>query len=529
MLDHRRHARAVERGQLLRARDLPDEPSVLHDALRGQLHGRVEIRLHLERLPEIGIVVVQEPVDVLVADHADLDAAGNRLGLEDGGREHEDRVVGLDFQDAVAEGSLERRPDARLLQHILGVQDDVAAVRADKGARLDPHVVCAPLPRAIHRLLDRAEEVLVAGGRLVDDGRPLCRRVVDQEVHSVLEERIGGLGPGLSRGLILLAPEPVEPQEDPLLQLVEENTDRIMGERPAHLHQRVVDDGQNQVHVQLLETALGFLVRIVDLLEDALHRLGEGVVPLLDFPELGRRVLALGDKVLELLDLHRVARDDGHEARTRDRPHLDLDENEVLLLDLLLEGLDHGLLPLAVSLDEGLSLARVLVGLEDRGDTPLQPFDVLLHGLAEPRALTGRQDEEPGAVRVLEVVDVDEVRRRGPLAGADLEKTVDRRVAARPDMARDENVESLGLDLQPQPYRLGRTVLPDDPVRRLQLVGRCKREHRRVADSSERFGFQRFDGAAARHLGDSFRWSPTDAAILSPRPKPPKRSPHFRS
>ena len=303
VLDDGRHPSAVKRGERFGGRDVPDEAGVLENAVRLSLHGRVELGLDLEDLRKVGIGGVKELVQLAVSNHQDLHAARDRLGLQNGGREHEDRIVRLDLERAVAQRPLERRPHAGLAQDIARVEDEEPSVRARKRARLDPHEVGPPLPAPVEGPVDRAEQVLVGRRGLVHDGRALRRGVVHDEVHAVLEKRIGGRRdrwPG-RRGL-LLGPEAIEVRDDRLLELIEILADSLLLVALSQLDEGIVNEREDQVAVEFREAFFGLAHRLPHELQHPLELLGEDIVALLDPLELGRLELPFRHEAFELVE-----------------------------------------------------------------------------------------------------------------------------------------------------------------------------------------------------------------------------------
>ena len=230
------------------------------------------------------------------------------------------------------------------------------------------------------------------------------------------------------------------------LELVDQRPDR-------RLHHLVVELAQALLALalparRLIEALAQLLLEILDALLDALALLLGQLLEL-----LGRRDLAV------LL-----------ERRERDA-HRRAQQSETALARLLLhlaeELLGEGLVLLVDDLAPGL----VLVALERGRQHRAHFLGQLLELAAQAPAGAGRELEQPGLARVLEVVDVAPVGRRGPRRRHRLEERLGERVAAARGRAEDEDVVAVGVDADAELERLDRARLADAGGEDLEVGG----------------------------------------------------------
>ena len=168
-----------KRQQAVLVADLLDEPDVVREGLLVLGHLRIELGLDLEDLLEVLVGEVEEVEDGGVADHDHLDVGLDGLRLEAGGREQVHLEVVLDLEDLVAQGPLQRRPDAGLDEGVEGVDHEVPAVGLEEGPGLDHGEIRQAHAGPGDGRLDRSEEVDVIGVGLHDDRErpsgPSCR------------------------------------------------------------------------------------------------------------------------------------------------------------------------------------------------------------------------------------------------------------------------------------------------------------------------------------------------------------------
>ncbi len=137
---------------------------------------------------------------------------------------------------------------------------------------------------------------------------------------------------------------------------------------------------------------------------------------------------------------------------------------------------------LAVAIVDLLASCLELVRLEDLGDLAFQAVDVMLEVGAELAALAGRELQVPGAVGIVEVVDVAEVGRLRLVGARPCEEALDRRHLAGSRIPGDVDVVSVldVLDAESEFECVDRPFLSDDLIERLELGGRLESERRGV-------------------------------------------------
>jgi len=125
---HFGHRARVEGHQLMLLAHPLDELGVAAQVGGVVGHHRVKFGLDLEDLAKIVIRRIEQLVQVGIAEHDDLDAEGDGLGLHRGHGQQQHRIVGVDLGFGILEHALEQGPDPGLEQNVPGVQDQVAAI-----------------------------------------------------------------------------------------------------------------------------------------------------------------------------------------------------------------------------------------------------------------------------------------------------------------------------------------------------------------------------------------------------------------
>ncbi len=118
---------------------------------------------------------------------------------------------------------------------------------------------------------------------------------------------------------------------------------------------------------------------------------------------------------------------------------------------------------LAEVLFDCAALALIIVGLEIGGYVVRQIVDHGLHGRAQADRHTGGQLDGRRLVRRVEIVDVDPVRRHGPLGRLLCQQRSQRAVPPVAGIAENEEVEIAVGNSCGQRYRLEGPVLPEQP------------------------------------------------------------------
>lgn len=187
----RRHAFLVGAG----AQQLGELLQVLVD------HGHVFVEVHQdpEHLLEVRIVVLQRVVQLARADDHQLDVERDHLRRQaDGGDPAQLAQRRLHLQLARLQGTLERIPHKRLAKHLLGFEDQEAAIGTVQRTRAKLAV------RGVQRALvgavfDTAEQVVVGRVRLEYHRCPTVGVVADHQARRVLFfEQLARHGIGLA-------------------------------------------------------------------------------------------------------------------------------------------------------------------------------------------------------------------------------------------------------------------------------------------------------------------------------------------
>ena len=405
-----------------------------------------KIRKNLEDLREIRVVGRQQRKSPAAAGDQQTRVDRHRLRGHPRDREKPEGVVALDVQSPGLEHPLEGLPDQRLGQGVVEVEDEKPAGGLQDAAGLDAGKVRDQFAGLVDDALDRPEEVPVGRNALDHDRGSGGAGVVHEQVHLVGHEAVARRGRRegeLQHRRVRRLLEIVEVREDTLLDLAEV---------PAHLLLRVALGNDRNERLDQLggETAhRGFDV-VPDLVGDLLLGLDELPGQPLDLlAAVGEQLLALRGERLELLG-----------ALDRLAVLLERDEDQLPLTGQLHE---HGLLPrlLLESVEELLDLtiegrsdllllALEALLLERLGNAAQQLADEVVHLLAQPPPVPRRNLQNEGAVRVLEVVDVEDVRRRRQAPGFTEDKSADAFLAPRTLEPRKKDVVARRAQPDPQ-------------------------------------------------------------------------------
>jgi hypothetical protein len=494
VLDDPRDGVAAQRPQLFAAdhgRQLAREERLLVGPAGD---GVVEVGGHLEEGRELGIVVVEQVVELRIAAQHHLGLQWNVGGLQRHRADQAQHLPGrFDADLAAFQGALQGVPAEGLRQYLAQVEDQVAAVGPMQRAGLDQREVGDQGTHFRH-VLDAADQVRQRRVVLMDDRRPLKALAAHDEVHLVpLEavdmaaggsEQFGGGRPRLLSGDLQLQ-QAVNVVEQVLTGLLQVLADvGKLAEADVQLVDRMVDGLRRDLAVQLaqgipvLHCPGGNLLD--DLLEFALQFLDLALDTLAFFLRQG----------VEGLGLHHRAVFHGREGEAERCAH----QGDVLRFCLFAQRLECGFLAFARAVLQGLAAIAIVFALESRRDRRAQFVDQLAHCCLQLAAQARRQADRLGLVRRREVVQIDPVRRNGFLRGLRFQDLLDRRVLAGSRRAEDEEVVTFLLDGGAEADRLQGAVLADDLVEILQLVRRLEREIGGIAAGVEFLGWKRRDG-----------------------------------
>ena len=376
----------------------------------GLAHPPVELGLDLEELVKIFVVAIEQLVDIGVADQDDLDVQGDGLGLQGPGGDHPEHLHGvLDLDLPVFQAALQGLVGKEPAQQVQGLQDEVAAVGPVQGPGPDQGEVGhqgAELGPAFHR----PEQVGVGGVVLHDHRGALGLGVVHEDVHLVLGK--GRLRHGKGKGALGAGPalQVVDIFQDVFLDVFEivHHLGQVLVFFPQVLHV-MAHHVEGHVLVQLFLLFLVLLFHLADLADGLVH-LGVELGGL-----LAQRLPLLVVQGLEFFFAQGLAflAGENHQAGGGNV------EDKTFFPRLGVQFLEDLVAFLGEAVHQGFPAAGVVFALEDLGDLHLQVGDELLHvGLQEP-AFAGGQAQALGLLRVLEIVDVDIIRRRG-LGGGQL-------------------------------------------------------------------------------------------------------------
>ena len=355
----------------------------------------VEVGEHLEELREVGIEPVEQVVGAGIADEDDLDVDRDGLGLEGRDPAEQPSFGQRDLELAGSENAHDGFPGGGFLEDLAILDDEVSAVGAEDGSGADAHV------RHLHFLaagvfaVDGAEQVSHGGVVLDDDRAVFLFGAFEDEVYAV------------DIGEVLFAAEFAEPLVDDILDDIgEEVLDAAILEVAYELADHFHEDGARLAAEEGAELVVVFaadlvngLVELDELLAELAYRVAELVVILL-------ADLALVVELFELLGRNGLAVEEREDRGLGHGSRLEADESEAGALERLFKRFDDFVdLVLGDFLDVALA-GGGLFGGERRGEVIADEVGEAVDALAEGLPLPGQEGDEPGAVGLLEVVDV---------------------------------------------------------------------------------------------------------------------------
>ena len=157
------------------------------------IDNRLEIGLYLENASELGIALIKQMVDLLVADENDLDLKRNRLGIRCCDNSvFEVCVHILDFYESVSDRAFQSGPCIVVFQNVIRLDYKKSAVRTVQGTRFQPREI-GKKRIVVLFVFKVTDDVLESRVRLVNYGSSFQILVVDEKIDLVFLE-IGNEG-----------------------------------------------------------------------------------------------------------------------------------------------------------------------------------------------------------------------------------------------------------------------------------------------------------------------------------------------
>ena len=227
--------------------------------------------------------------------------------------------------------------------------------------------------------------------------------------------------------------------------------------------------------VELAQLGAALLIGLRHPLDDLGELFLKGLDALLDLLAHG---LGQGVEDLRLDDLAFVHRRHGEAGRRAQ-------DRDVLAVRLGIQGFEGLLLAGAEFLVDGAAARLVVLALEHRGQRVAQLVDGADHALHEAAGASRRQLQRPWAVRRLEIVDVDPIRRRRQVLELALQMLMDGRGLAGRRGAEHEDIEVVARHVGAELDGLERTILTNEAACGLELGGRLEAERGRIDRASQ--------------------------------------------
>lgn len=274
-------------------------------------------------------------VEILISQHDDLDVEGNRIGLESRRHHGQWSLRRADLELSGREGTLESFPNALLGQHILCVDDQETAIRAQQRSGADVHEVRLGLKSVFDRTLDGTEQPHQRRRVLENHRATLTPCVAEDHINLEGRQRIAGRLPArglpvgaVARVLFVLPDQLRDAFEQGLAYAIDIVDHRLVLKLIAEIPNQGVDHGAAGTSVEVFDHAvhlphqgarapLNPLKLTAQLLMFAL----EGLVT-----TFGER--SLGDHFLQSGHRLRLPVDDGENIVLNHRPALHFDYRE---------------------------------------------------------------------------------------------------------------------------------------------------------------------------------------------------------
>jgi len=488
LLEDRRDCDSVHVRQVFFADEAGDEPRHLHCGFRLAIGLKVEVCLDLEDLGEVLVVGEQELVPDRIAeqDHLAVERDGLRLQRLGGEQPVALRQI-LDADLAVTDGALETLVHVRVAEHVLDVEDQVAAVGLGERAGAD-HREVGQQGAELRPPLDAPDQVGERRVGLDDDRRSLGVRVVDDDVDLVAGEvRLlpGQPQPRNRHRLLFAIAEVLDVVDDVLLYSLQVLADLLVV-RVALLE--VVHERAQDVHrdllVEVAELLLHGVLDDLDLGHDVANLFFEFFHLLVEDAASGLfqgLVFFLGERLA-------VVDGDGPETHRRAL------ELETALPGDALERLEELRLALLMTLRGATALLLVFLALERLGDLLLEVVDELDHRVTQLVPFAGGQKQSARRIGVLEIVDVEEVVRNR-FVGRQLgqEPAHDAALAGSRAPGNEDVVSGTG-DIETEADGANGALLADDLLEGTDLGGGLERKLLGIAAFAQLLGRQLVGG-----------------------------------
>jgi len=416
------------KGQQLFVNDQPgDELRVAVQVGRIPHHGGIEIRTDLEDLLKLVVRLIEQVIEVIVADHNHLDVYSDRLRLHGRGGEEKRHIVADDLCGAVFKHPLQRVPHARFLQHVHRMQNQVPAVGQQQRAGADFGEIGPPLAIDVRHTLDGAEQLGKGGRVLKDHRRAFFIRIVHDHIDAIFEKGILTRGAFFGRLLLGLAPgfEQVQIFQQSVQHRIKIAVQFFTGEFQPNLIERFLDHRPNDLSIQGRQAVALFLLQFLTGFEHLGQLFVQLHILLLDLRHLLRSDDARLNQFVERFQRRRLILDQRQHIRLGVGAHLHLHNRKLFLAGALLKLFDHLCLFLIERFRQRLPPFPDLFAFHQLRNGGAQMIDKDLHLFTKSGAPPRRHDQGDGHVRPFKIVDITDVVRLFLLKARVLEQIFD--------------------------------------------------------------------------------------------------------
>ncbi len=462
-------------------------------------HGHFFIKLHahFEDFAEVFLILVEEFVEISVADqnHFHIDLNGLRLQRRHGKRIK--RFERLNLQPVVVQRALQRAPHARFGKRFNRVHDQKAAIGAQQGARPQVHKIASPAAARIVGALNVPEEVGVSGRSFKNNGGCVLVIVRENDIHAINAERVALRHRALLHGFwrflsMLLFPfalfERAEIVQKMVAYFFQILRDAVAGILFLQLLDDAVNEHGSRFLFQIAEFAGQFARERERLAVDDRELLAKLFVFPLDFLRHSRFQLALVHHFRNVFNRYHLAFEHREDFRKRHRTHLHVAQGELFAGNAASEIVHQILFAHGKALYDAPFLPLERFAFEHLRYAPPQKIDSRLHVFLEIVRGTPGESEQPGAIGDFEIVDVTAIQRRLGDRMKVFNHLRNSAATAGAGQPADKNVIARRRKLHAHLERAQRPFLPDETFALLRLRGSFERNPRKLAAPAKFFG-----------------------------------------
>src|SRR5712671_1509830 len=463
------------------------------------MHLFVKLYAHLENFPEIFLILVQQLVQLPVADQNHLHIDLDRFRLQRAPPKRIKHFQRLNLQAVVIQRAFQRPPHPHLAQRLHGIHDQESAVGPQQRSGAQIHEVAGPPATRVVSPLNRPKQIGISGRSLEDHRRAILIAMRQDHIDAINAKRIALLRSRWFRSTVRRRLGPfLLPFSFALLKRIE-----IVQQVVPHLLQVFSHARARIFLLQLLNHAVHqhrscFLLQITQFARQlprkrqrlpVNHRkfLPKLFVLPLDLLRHRRIQFPLMHHFRNIFNRYHLPFEYRKNLWQRHCSHLHVPQRKLLARNPPRE-IGHQLfLTHGKTLDNPPLLPLEGLALEYLRNPPPQKINARLHILLKRIRLPARQRKQSRPVRNLEIIYVAAVQRSLGLRMQLFNHVRNRSAAAGPRQPAHKYVVSRRRKLHAHLQRPQRTFLSDETFAQFRLCRRLKRQSRRLTPPPQLF------------------------------------------